>query len=334
MQKIGASTSSANALGEFTEGNPAAGIPATLLKAGWLNTMQRELVNLVVAAGLTPDVADDSQVLKAIQVLLASAASWSRLTGKPNTLSGFGINDAFTKAEVSAAIQAATAALVGSAPDALNAINELAAAINNDPQFATSMLNLLGGKANKGTTLAEYGITDAVKFSDKAMQVDAEGGVDNAKWVTVAGVSVVLSSAFAGCVTYFARNTPPGGWLKANGALVSRTTYSRLFSSIGTTFGAGDGVTTFALPDLRGEFVRGWDDSRGVDSGRALGSLQADELKSHIHTVPADTGWVYSAGSSSNAKPQQSGSSSISTGSTGGTETRPRNMALLACIKY
>ncbi|WP_065759235.1 tail fiber protein [Pseudomonas defluvii] len=259
-----------------------------------------------------------------------------RVTGgtNPTTLAGFGITDAFTKAESNAAMQAAIAALVGSAPSSLDVLSELAAALGNDPNFATTMLNLLAGKANKGTTLAEYGITDAVKFADKALEVDAAGGVNNAKWVTPVGVSVALSAAFAGCVTHFARNTAPGGWLKANGALVSRTAYSRLFSAIGTTFGAGDGVTTFALPDLRGEFVRGWDDSRGVDSGRALGSLQADELKSHIHTVPADTGWVYSAGSSSNAKPQQSGSSSISTGSTGGTETRPRNMALLACIKY
>ena len=65
--------------------------------------------------------------------------------------------------------------------------------------------------------------------------------------------------------------TPPTGWLKCNGAAISRTAYAKLFAAIGTVFGAGDGFTTFNLPDLRGEFVRGWDDGRGVDGGRAFG---------------------------------------------------------------
>ncbi len=167
MQKIGASTSSADALGEFTEGNPAAGVAATLLKASWLNAVQRELVNLVLAAGLTLDATDDSQVLKAIQAL----QSWSKLTGKPNTISGFGITDAFTKTEVSSAIQVAIAALVGAAPATLDAINELAAAIGNDPNFAVTMANLMDGKANKATTLGGYGITDAYTTGQIAAKI-------------------------------------------------------------------------------------------------------------------------------------------------------------------
>ena len=134
----------------------------------------------------------------------------------------------------------------------------------------------------------------------------------------------------SGSVSFFASNTAPSGYLKANGAAVSRTTYAALFSAIGTTFGSGDGSTTFNIPDLRGEFVRGWDDSRGIDSGRVFGSAQADELKSHVHSVSALIGTAGSA-------PQASGSSSsnpYNTNATGGSETRPRNIALLACIKY
>lgn len=82
-------------------------------------------------------------------------------------------------------------------------------------------------------------------------------------------------AAPVGSVYTFAGATVPTGWLKCNGALLSRTTYAALFSVIGTTYGAGDGATTFALPDLRGEFVRGVDDGRGVDAGRTLGSAQA-----------------------------------------------------------
>jgi microcystin-dependent protein len=88
-----------------------------------------------------------------------------------------------------------------------------------------------------------------------------------------------------GEIAYYARPTPPAGWLKANGAIVSRTTYSALFAAIGTQFGIGDGVNTFQLPDLRGRFVRAWDDSAGVDPSRAFGSTQTDDVKHHSHTV-------------------------------------------------
>ena len=75
--------------------------------------------------------------------------------------------------------------------------------------------------------------------------------------------------------------------LLCDGSLVSRTTYAKLFAKIGTTFGAGDGSTTFALPDLRNRSVRGWDNGRGVDAGRALGSFQAGTVLSHAHTAAA-----------------------------------------------
>ncbi len=144
--------------------------------------------------------------------------------------------------------------------------------------------------------------------------------------------AAVLSLS-AGAVQYFAKNTPPTGWLKANGALVSRTTYAALFAEIGTMFGAGDGSTTFGLPDLRGEFIRGWDDGRGADSGRAFGSAQADELKSHQHTMP-NQGSVSSNTTGAGIGTFNGASTTYQTADTGGPETRPRNVALLACIKF
>ncbi|MDV9030490.1 phage tail protein [Pseudomonas sp. RAC1] len=89
----------------------------------------------------------------------------------------------------------------------------------------------------------------------------------------------------AGSVVYFAVNALPAGYLRANGAAVSRTTYARLFATIGTTFGAGDGASTFHLPDLRGVFLRGLDDGRGIDPGRGLGGLQYGQNASHTHTA-------------------------------------------------
>ncbi|HGJ8967688.1 phage tail-collar fiber domain-containing protein [Pseudomonas aeruginosa] len=87
----------------------------------------------------------------------------------------------------------------------------------------------------------------------------------------------------AGAVMAFAMIGPPAGYLKANGAAISRTTYAALFAVLGTYYGAGDGSTTFNLPDYRGEFLRGLDDGRGVDPGRVLGTNQASQNLSHVH---------------------------------------------------
>ncbi|UOO77914.1 tail fiber protein [Neisseria sp. Dent CA1/247] len=151
----------------------------------------------------------------------------------------------------------------------------------------------------------------------------------------------------AGEIAFFAGSAPPYGWLKANGAAVSRTAYRALFAAIGTTYGAGDGRSTFNLPDLRGEFVRGFDDGRNLDRGRALGSRQADEIKAHNHMMPAGepgspSSWHLAVYGVADGQPYthvedftSATQSSVRhlVSSTGGSETRPRNIALLACIK-
>lgn len=94
---------------------------------------------------------------------------------------------------------------------------------------------------------------------------------DGTKWNHL---ETPAQSVPAGSVFYRASNTIPNGYLECDGSAVSRATYSTLFSVIGTTYGIGDGSTTFNLPDLRGEFIRGWDNTRGIDSGRAIGAWQ------------------------------------------------------------
>lgn len=101
---------------------------------------------------------------------------------------------------------------------------------------------------------------------------------------TVGGTNSFLP---AGAIQLFAMNTVPTGWLECNGAAVSRTTYANLFAAIGETYGAGNGTTTFNLPDLRGQFVRGWDNGRGVDPGRAVGSQQNSANQAHTHSATA-----------------------------------------------
>lgn len=246
MQKISDSTSTANADGEFTEGNPQAGADATLIKAAWLNTIQRELVAVVLAAGVTLNKDDDSQLSKAVKALAGSAAdykkllnkpttlaeagikdtyravdidskldgkvngdwvdtigfasdniaqpyvrqkstgtnillaaahhshSFSSLTGVPTTLAGHGIYDAFTKTQVEALLDGRVAQLINAAPGALDTIGELATALNNNPNFATDVINGLAGKANKGTTLKDYGILDSYRNVDVDWRLDAK----------------------------------------------------------------------------------------------------------------------------------------------------------------
>jgi microcystin-dependent protein len=140
----------------------------------------------------------------------------------------------------------------------------------------------------------------------------------------------------AGTVIYYAASTAPTGYLKANGATVSRTTYADLFAAIGTTFGAGDGSTTFKLPDLRGEFIRGYHDGDAADPDyvtRTFGSFQNDAFESHLHNY-YNTASDNIAGSGDNRTYITVAGTGSQTQPTGGAETRPRNVALLACIRY
>jgi len=144
-------------------------------------------------------------------------------------------------------------------------------------------------------------------------------------------IAVGSNSIPVGAGIPFFGGTVHTGFLKANGAAVSRTTYAALFAEIGTTYGAGDGTTTFNLPDSRGEFLRGWDDARGIDAGRALGSWEIDEFKAHNHNV----NWgSYDTAAFGAARGSEALTSSTLTQSAGGLETRPRNLAVQFLIKY
>lgn len=139
----------------------------------------------------------------------------------------------------------------------------------------------------------------------------------------------------SGMVSMFGNSTAPSGWLECNGAAVSRTTYSDLFANISTTFGAGDGTTTFNLPELRGEFIRGWDNARGIDSARVFGSFQyatgMDEQAQQDVSMRMDN--------QDSAAYNTHGGVGIP-GDNGTNRTysmykvRPRNKAFMICIKY
>jgi hypothetical protein len=186
---------------------------------------------------------------------------------------------------------------------------------------------------------------------------------------TERAVKEYVDNLLVGCVAAFASPEAPSGWLECNGQAIGRTEFARLFARIGTAFGAGNGSTTFNVPDLRGLLIRGWDHGSGIDSGRSFGSYQADAFQDHKHYFygiysTISGGWhdhvVHTGGFWSSVKLSGGGSYAIRrhdeghrswgeshshgytpSGSISGAvsgsranETRPKNRALMYCIKF
>jgi len=166
------------------------------------------------------------------------------------------------------------------------------------------------------------GVDGSLKFRSKS---GGSWGAWKSSWI-----------GLSGAVMSFTTQTVPEGWLECDGSQISRTTYSELFSKIGTVYGIGNGSTSFNVPDFRAEFLRGWDHGKGIDSGRGLGVSQAESIKSHAMAVPRiPIGSVHGGGGAgfiydnSNYQP-----SSQTINYVGGGETRPRNFSVMYCIKY
>ena len=216
----------------------------------------------------------------------------------------------------------------------------------------TGALKLPNGTNAQRPTAA----TGQIRFNTTSTEFE---GYNGSAWGGLAsGIPV-------GTILTFGASTPPSGFLECNGSAISRSTYASLFSILSTTHGAGDGSSTFNLPDLRGQFVRGWDNSAGVDASRTFGSTQTDQNKNHTHTTDSVTltGGIrkisegFLAGGSatgvftktSDGNNSITGSSSTSpvggvdfdgthshtiSSSGGGTEARPKNVALMYIIKF
>ena len=162
----------------------------------------------------------------------------------------------------------------------------------------------------------------------------------------VAAWSSPAAGVPTGMIVPHAIATEPTGFIECDGAAVSRTTYSDLFAVIATNYGVGDGSSTFNIPDLRGEFIRGFANGSANDPDRAarlnrgdgttgdvVGSKQDDIFKSHNHTAPI---YLYDSGGGHNkfrSSRTLNFQTNASTNSTGGNETRPTNVQMMYCIK-
>ena len=287
----------------------------TILPAWWLNQVQSELLAVLTAVGIQPDKSQPNQLLAALN-RLAVVTTGNQEIGGDKTFTGL--------------ITLKKGAIVADSSGDFNANQYLQIGANNVNAY---FYNKRSGKY-------------------LSMRNDGDLHYDGKRLLNVDDLAGMIPS---GAVMYFAGQTAPTGWLKANGAAVSRTLYAALFQAVGTTYGAGDGRTTFNLPDLRGEFIRGWDDGRGIDSGRALGSAQGDAIRNITGKIDSGkngalqlfdyiepTGafgvekswkqWTAESNSGNDNIPRAitfDASRVVPTAN----ENRPRNIALLACIK-
>ncbi len=243
-------------------------------------TTQKGIVQLSSATNSTSETL--AATPKAVKVVMdetnkKAPLNSPALTGTPTTPTApQGTNS--TQIASTAFVMAAIAALVDSSPDALNTLNELAAALGNDPNFATTMTNALAGKQPKDATL-----TALAELATSADKLPYFTGADRAALtaLTSVGRAILGKTSTQGVLDYLGlgegsalpvgapvpwpSETPPTGWLKCNGAPFSAEEYPKLAKAYPAN----------KLPDLRGEFIRGWDDSRGIDTGRSLLSGQA-----------------------------------------------------------
>lgn len=147
--------------------------------------------------------------------------------------------------------------------------------------------SLVAGTANIGSLTASGNISASAGINLGGSKItNSSNPVDPGDLVNKAYADSIGAGAPIGATFMWLSPVIPTGYLEANGFAVSRTTYAALFNLIGTLYGNGDGSTTFNLPDTRGMFIRGFDNGRGIDPGRAIGTTQQDSVKYHKHLQP------------------------------------------------
>jgi microcystin-dependent protein len=181
---------------------------------------------------------------------------------------------------------------------------------------------------NEGLTSQTFTVTIA---SPAVFTKTAHGfiGGERVRLSTTGALPTGLNTTTDYYVIYVSANTFQVSTTYNGAAVNSSGTQSGTHSYLQSRWGLGDGSTTFNVPDLRGEFLRGMDDGRGVDAGRTVGTWQVDLFKSHTHSAATTSVQNVLGGCNT-----VTGAAGSTTGATGGSETRPRNIALLSCIKY
>ncbi|EOU7844115.1 phage tail protein [Escherichia coli] len=342
-------------------------------------TAQKGIVQLSSDTNSTSEtLAATPKAVKAAYDLAAGKAPsshthpWNQITGVPTaSLTAKGITQLSSATDSTSEVLAATPKAVKAAYDLANGkytaqdattaqkgIVQLSSATNSTsevlaatPKAVKAAYDLANGKQAADATL-----TALAALATAADKLPYFTGVDRAALtaLTSVGRAILGKTSIQSVLDYLGLGegsalpvgvpvpwpsaTPPTGWLKCNGAAFSSEKYPKLAKAYPTN----------KLPDLRGEFIRGWDDGRGVDAGRALLSIQTGMLEKHRHIVVANDGYdtkdewelatifkkTYTQGrgldasnTGGNLIPSPTLHSRGSIGNTGGSETRPRNIA-------
>lgn len=308
-------------------GRTADGAPApTRVGRDWLNMIQEEIISVIAAAGITLNAGAYNQLLQAIQALITAGTAFLTDTGAANAY-------VLTPAPAISAYAAGQLFLFKTA----NA-NTGASTVNVSAKGAKAIVRRDGSALQAGDIPA--GSVNAVLYDGTAFQL--------------LYLIPPATQVYPGAVGFYAQSSAPSGWLACDGSAVSRTTYAALFAALGTAYGAGNGTTTFNLPDARGRVLRSFDPSGVVDPASVFGAFQADQDQIHDHfngiveTTGSPTMMVYqrvatgvpgNAGNTAHADsntPTRQGTTSTTAATTGtfGTETRVKGLILLACVKY
>jgi len=210
-------------------------------------------------------------------------------------------------------------------------------------------------------TLNADGANNDIIFQSNGSNVATldQAGLLTATTFAGSGASLTgIEGVLAGLILPFANTSVPSGFLACDGAAVSRSTYATLFTAIASVWGAGDGSSTFNVPDLRGAFLRGTGShgtsnmAKGTDfAGAAVGAFENDQTQDHRHNLETESKGVghTSLGANANYREVQyirshdfgvwlSAGNPQTNNSQGtprtGDETRPFNASILYCIKY
>lgn len=259
--------------------------------------------------GGPPNLAQGQGITNVPHQALANRTAWLKAQVEA-------LQTALANIDVSADVQAAIDALIDGAPGALDTLNELAQAVQDNDGEIAAALSQLATAMNGANNLSE--ITDPAA---------ARANIG-------AGTGVPL-----GAIAAFHQTVAPAGWLICDGSPVTAL-YPELRAHLLAQAGVQvDGNGDPLLPDFRGEFLRGLDGGRGVDAARVLGSAQSDDFKEHQHGIISNTGGSELHGTQFQIAQiggtGQGDEKTVDDGTTlvGGSETRPRNVAALICMK-
>lgn len=284
----------------FTKSDPQMGTPATQLDYLYCDAIQEEIANAIESAGIKLNKSKHNQLALAIKELVNKACY--DLDNRKLSLTGGKLTGDLIIEKKNAGIKLST-----------NSTNYvLSTSASGDacsfyfPDAGDNNTNrLIYTKENK-------------TFNFKHCEVK----VDSSSVITEANINHYIP---VGIPQPWPLSTPPTGWLECNGATFDKNKFPKLAQA----------YTNGCLPDLRGEFIRGWDNGKGIDSNREILSYQSDELKSHNHKQVINYYGEQGSGNpwASGNWGKYEGSYNYTTGDAGGNETRPRNVAFMYIVK-